>query len=459
MTLSPRIAALKRILYFQQLRGYSFAALSFLAVLCVVCMPEVALAATAVPLVPGSSPDSGDTAWILTASALVLFMTLPGLALFYGGLVRSRNFLSVLMHCFTITALVSILWVVCGYSLIFSADGSPWIGTLANALLVDIADLRAGLTFSESGFALFQMTFAIITPALIIGALVERVRFGWLVGFTLLWMLIVYIPVARWVWGGGWMAERGVLDFAGGIVVHTTAGVSALVLAMILGRRKGFPQQLMLPHAPSLTLVGAGMLWVGWFGFNGGSALAADGAAASAIIATHLAASAAALTWIGIEWLKLGKPTSIGFATGAIAGLATVTPAAGFISPAFAIAMGVSAGIVCFLAVQLVRFRLHIDDSLDVFAVHGVGGVLGSLLLAFGLAPMLGGPGYSETMSMATQFGEQALAVGFTMVWSIVGTLAAAYAVRAVIPMRVSSDDERDGLDISSHGERAWEMD
>jgi Amt family ammonium transporter len=386
-------------------------------------------------------------------------MTLPGLALFYGGLVRARNFLSVLMQCFAVAALVSLLWIAVGYSLAFSDDGSPWIGSLRHAMLANMADVRTALTIPENLFALFQMTFAVITPALIIGAIVERVRFGWLVGFTLIWTLLVYVPVARWVWGGGWMAQAGALDFAGGIVVHTTAGVSALVLAWLLGPRKGFPQQLMLPHSPSLTLAGAGLLWVGWFGFNGGSALAANSAAASAIIATHVAASAAALTWIAAERIKVGKPTSIGIATGAIAGLATVTPAAGYISPGFAIIMGVVGGLVCFFAVQLIRFRWRIDDSLDVFAVHGVGGILGSLLVAVGLTPELGGTGYAEFIDMSGQLRAQATAVGVTALWSVAGTLIAAYAMRAIIPMRVSADDERDGLDVSSHGERAWEMD
>lgn len=402
--------------------------------------------------------NSGDTAWILTSSALVLFMTLPGLALFYGGLVRSKNFLAVLMQSFAIAAMASVVWAAFGYSLAFS-ENNGWIGGGANVWLNFLGTVREGTTIPETAFALFQMTFAIITPALMIGAVVERVRFGWLMAFSLLWLLFVYIPVAHWLWGGGWLSEMGAIDFAGGIVVHTTAGVSALMMAIMVGRRNGFPQHLMLPHSPALTLAGAGMLWVGWFGFNGGSALGANDDAASAIIATHLGASSAALVWILVERIKVGKPTTIGIATGAIAGLATVTPAAGFIGVGGAIVLGAIGSIACFYAVQLIRFRLKIDDSLDVFAVHGVGGIIGSLLVAVFMSPDLGGTGYAEGTTMGGQLLTQAIAVAVVAAWSAIASLIAGYGLSLVLPMRVSADAEREGLDIASHGERAWDMD
>lgn len=407
-----------------------------------------------------ATSDSGDTAWILTASALVLMMTLPGLGLFYGGLVRAKNVLSVLLQCGAIAALGSILWVVVGYTLAFGNVGSGWLGAGNAWMMIDLGTLRDGTAMPESSFALFQMTFAIITPALMVGAWVDRARFSWVLGFSALWSLIVYAPVAHWVWGGGWMAQRlGVLDFAGGIVVHTTAGVSALVVALLLGRRQGFPDKPLLPHAPVLTMIGASMLWVGWFGFNGGSALAATDDASTAILNTHVAASAAALVWLLVERITIGKPTSIGWATGAIAGLATVTPAAGFISPGAAILFGVLAAVVCYGAIQLVKQRLKIDDSLDVFAVHGVGGMLGSVLLGAFLDSKLGGTGYAEGMTMGSQIGGQAIAVGMVALWSAVASVIVALMVSLVFPMRVSRDEETEGLDITSHGERGWEMD
>jgi Amt family ammonium transporter len=304
------------------------------------------------------------------------------------------------------------------------------------------------------------MTFAIITPALIVGAWVERARFGWVVAFSALWSLLVYVPVARWVWGNGFLFDLGVVDFAGGIVVHTTAGVSALVVALMLGKRQGFPRTLMLPHSPSLTVAGAGLLWVGWFGFNGGSALAAsDEGAATAIIVTHLAASVAALVWLGLEKIKVGKPTAVGFATGAVAGLATITPASGSVGPIGAIILGIVAGIVCFYAVRLIKGKLQIDDSLDVFAVHGVGGIMGSILLAFLASEAIGGNGYAEGMTMGSQLVAQLVGVGVVAAYSAVVTLIVGYMVSMILPMRVSEEHERDGLDISSHGERAWDLD
>jgi len=419
-----------------------------------VATPALAQAA-ALPVI---RPDSGDTAWILTTSALVLFMTLPGLALFYGGLVRARNFLSILMQCFSIACGASLIWAICGYSLVFGT-GNAWIGGLGNAFLGALAPVRAGIAIPENVFALYQMTFAIITPALIVGAFPERVRFGWVMGFSMLWLLIVYLPAAHWLWGGGWLAQMGGLDFAGGIVVHTTAGISALVTAMMIGQRRGFPQTLIPPHSPALTMAGAGMLWVGWFGFNGGSALAAGAGAASAILATHLAASAAALTWIAAERIKIGKPTSVGVVTGAVAGLATITPAAGFVGAGGAIALGVIGSLVCFAAVLFIKHRLRVDDSLDVFAVHGVGGMVGSLLLALFATRAMGGVGLARGMTALHQLGVQLLAVGVVALWSAIASFGIARGVALFWPMRVDAEAEYDGLDITSHGERAYEMD
>lgn len=403
--------------------------------------------------------NTGDTGWILTASAFVLLMTLPGLGLFYGGLVRARNVLSVLMHCFAIACGVSLLWAMVGYSLVF--DGTaPWLGGTDNLFLANMAAVRDGLTLPENAFALFQMTFAAITPALIVGAFVERVRFGWVMGFSLLWTLLVYFPVAHWMWGGGWLAaEWGALDFAGGIVVHTTAGIAALVVALLLGPRKGFNKTLLLPHSPALTMTGAGLLWVGWYGFNGGSALAASAGAASAILNTHFAACSASLVWIAIEYWRIGKPTSVGIVTGAIAGLATVTPAAGYIGPMGAMLLGGLGGTICFFAVQIVKQKIAVDDSLDVFAVHGVGGILGSVLIPVFMLPALGGIGFAEGNGLEHQAAAQLLAVGVTIAWTGFATLICAKAAALLVPMRVSVEEEHDGLDISSHGERGWEMD
>ena len=326
-------------------------------------------------------------------------------------------------------------------------------------MLNNLGNVRDGTTLPESTFALFQMTFALITPALMVGAWVDRARFGWVVAFCALWGLIVYAPVAHWVWGGGWLAQLGTLDFAGGIVVHTTAGVSALVVALLLGKRQGFPNSALLPHAPGLTMLGAMLLWVGWFGFNGGSAIAATDDASAAIINTHAAASMAALVWILIERMTFGKPTTVGFATGAIAGLATVTPAAGFISPGAAMMFGVAAAVVCYGAIQLVKMKLHIDDLLDVFAVHGVGGMLGSILLAMFLSPALGGTGFAEGMGMGSQLGAQLIGIAAVAIYSAIATTLIALGTSLFLPMRVSEDDERQGLDVANHGERAWEFD
>lgn len=419
-----------------------------------------AFAQDAAATVADPATDSGDTAWILTSSALVLMMTLPGLALFYGGLVRSKNFLSVLVQIGAIAAVVSVIWIVIGYSIAFSAGGGALIGTAQNFMFTNMDAVREDQSIGELVFGLFQMTFAIITPALIVGAWVERARFGWVIAFCALWSLLVYVPVARWVWGGGFLAEMGVIDFAGGIVVHTTAGVSALVVALMMGKRDGFPKTLMLPHSPALTVAGAGLLWVGWFGFNGGSALtASDIGAASAIINTHMAASVAALVWLLIEKIKVGKPTAVGFATGAVSGLATITPAAGVVGPGGATLIGIFAAVVCFYAVGLVKGKLKIDDSLDVFAVHGVGGIIGSLLLAVFASETFGGTGYAEGAGIAPQLWIQLKGVGIVAAFSAVMTVIIGYMVSMVLPMRAAKDAERDGLDISSHGERAWDLD
>jgi ammonium transporter, Amt family len=406
--------------------------------------------------------NAGDTAWIITASALVLLMCLPGLGLFYGGLVRAKNFLSVFVQIGAITAVASTLWIVVGYTLAFGDTSlGGWLGGGQHWMLYNLDAVFGTYAIPESTFALFQMTFAAITPALMVGAWVDRARFAWVVAFCAIWGLVVYAPVAHWVWGGGWLASMGVLDFAGGLVVHTTAGASALVIALLLGKRQGFPGTPLLPHAPGMTMLGAVLLWVGWFGFNGGSAVAATASASNAIINTHVAASVAAMVWLLIERISFGKPTSVGFATGAVAGLATVTPAAGFISPGAAILIGAMAAVVCYYAIQLIKLRLKIDDSLDVFAVHGVGGMLGSVLLGVFLSAGLGGAGYDSAGagSMGGQIGVQALAVAVIAVFSAVASALIAIAINLFVPMRVSEDDELQGLDITSHGERAWEFD
>ena len=424
-------------------------------------IPTVALAQAGAAEVTGGALDTGDNAWVLVCSALVLLMILPGLSLFYGGLVRARNFLSVMVQVGAIAAVVSVLWIGAGYRLAFGDPSNGWIGTGNMWMLNNTIDLLRGDTaVSERTFALFQLTFAAITPALMVGAWVERARFGWVITFSALWSLLVYAPVAHWVWGDGWLATSiGTKDFAGGIVVHTTAGVSALVAALLVGKRLGFPKQLMLPHSTALAMLGAGMLWVGWFGFNGGSALAADDNASTAIINTQLGASMAALVWIAIEKFRVGKPTGVGFATGAIAGLATITPAAMYVSPGAALLIGAIAALVCFPMIHLIKHKLAIDDSLDVFAVHGVGGMAGSLLLAVFLSPALGGVGYDDGVTMLSQFAAQLVGVGAVAIYSAIVTAVLAVAVSLAVPMRVSEDDEREGLDLASHGERAWEFD
>jgi Amt family ammonium transporter len=361
-----------------------------------------------------------DTSWILTSTALVLIMTLPGLALFYGGLVRSSNILSVLIQCFAIACLASIVWLVVGYSIAFSGEGA-YIGDLKKVFLRGVDTETTLGNLPENVFFMFQMTFAVITPALIVGAYVERIKFSAVLWITGLWLLLVYAPVTHWIWGGGWLARMGVQDFAGGLVVHLNCGMAALVIAKMLGSRKGFPNDVKPPHSPVLVFVGAAMLWVGWFGFNGGSALAADGAAGMAITVTHISAATAALTWMTIEWMSHGKPTLVGIATGAIAGLATITPASGFVGPVGAIIIGVLAGFVCYKMCGIIKNKWKIDDALDVMAVHGIGGVLGILLTAPLGSLAFGGLGLSEK-TIGEQFITQSIGVIAVGLWCLVAT-------------------------------------
>lgn len=407
------------------------------------------------PSLAFANVDTGDTAWILTATALVLFMTLPGLALFYAGLVAHKNIVSVLMHHFALACLMSVLWVVAGYSLAFSGDGA-YLGDLGNLFMSAITLDSLSGTIPESLFAAFQMTFAIITPALIIGAYVERIRFSAVLIFSGLWLLVVYAPVTHWVWGGGFMAAMGVMDFAGGIVVHATAGTAALVAALVIGKRRNFPSSVQPPHSPVLTMIGACMLWIGWFGFNGGSALAAGGGAAMALLVTHISAAVASLVWMVIEWKKFGRPSLVGIVTGMVAGLATVTPASGFIGVPGGIILGLAGGYLCYVAVDIIRNRLHIDDSLDVFAVHGVGGIIGSLLVAVLATDSFSGLGLAEGMSIASQFGVQAICVAITVIWTAIASYAILKIAGVFGGLRVSEEHEVEGLDLSQHGERGY---
>ena len=413
------------------------------------------LMAVIVPTTAFAAVDSGDTAWILTATALVLFMTLPGLALFYAGLVQSKNVVSVLMHHFAVACLMSILWVVAGYSLAFSGDGA-WVGDLSNLFMGAVTVESVSGTIPESLFGAFQMTFAVITPALIIGAYVERIKFSAVLIFSSLWLLVVYAPVTHWVWGGGIMAGWGVMDFAGGIVVHATAGTAALVAAIVIGKRRNFPSSVQPPHSPILTMIGACMLWVGWFGFNGGSALAAGQNAAMALLVTHISAAVASLVWMIIEWRKFGRPSVVGIATGMVAGLATVTPASGFIGVPGGIILGLAGGYICYVAVDLIRGKLGIDDSLDVFAVHGVGGVLGSLLVAVLATDAFSGMGLAEGMTVGSQLFVQAKSILITVVWTAVASFIILKIAAVSGGLRVNDDAELEGLDLSQHGERGY---
>ena len=416
------------------------------------------LAIMASPALFAAEINSGDTAWILTATALVLFMTLPGLALFYGGLVRSQNVVSVLMQCFAIACIVSVIWVVYGYSLAFTGSGKFVGGTEAIFLGTILRDSSSG-TLPESLFIIFQMTFAIITPALIVGAFAERMRFSAMCIFTILWVTLVYLPACHMVWGGGYLAGLGVIDFAGGLVVHATCGIGALVAAVMIGPRKGFPGSTLVPHNRPMVVIGAAMLWVGWFGFNGGSAVAADGNAAMAILVTHISAAVGALTWMSIEWIKTGKPTVVGIATGMVAGLATITPASGTVGPQGALLIGFSAGLVCFYATQMIKGYFKIDDSLDVFPVHGVGGVLGILMLAFLGKPdgFLGSGSAGFGPSVFEQFMIQLQGVGVIVLWTLAFSWVALKITSLITPLRVDEQSENEGLDNTEHNEGAYQ--
>jgi Amt family ammonium transporter len=410
--------------------------------------------------------DTGNTAWMITATVLVLMMTLPGLALFYGGLVRAKNVLSVLMHCYAIAALGSVMWVAFLYTMSFDDQGGDWLGGFGNIFLkgVNLESVTNGIP--ESVFVMFQMTFAIITPALIVGAFVERMKFVAVMVFTALWLILVYAPTVFWVWGGGIMAEWGVIDLAGGIVVHATAGVSALVLAKMIGPRNGFPKHLHPPHSPGLVMIGAALLWVGWFGFNAGSQGGASGAAGMTMLVTHISAATAALVWCLVERLQTGKTGVVGIATGMVAGLATITPASGNVGPLGALVIGATAGVVCYFMCGIVRHKLKIDDSLDVFAVHGVGGILGTIMVAFlGAKGVLGGLGLSENpetgeiYSSIEQLVVQLKSLGITIVWSAVATAIIVVIIKKTVGLRVSDDTEAVGLDFSEHGETAYNFD
>jgi len=400
--------------------------------------------------------DSGDTAWIMTSTALVLFMTLPGLALFYGGLVSSKNVVSALMHVIAIACLMSVLWLFGAYSFAFTDGGdlNKYIGSITEKFLLNNIEWNAlSGTIPENVFFIFQLTFAVITPALMVGAYVERIKFSSVLLISAIWLFVVYAPVTHWVWGGGWLADLGVLDFAGGLVVHTTAGVSALVIAILLGNRSEFPKNVKPPHNPGLVMVGACMLWVGWFGFNGGSALASNANAGMAMVVTHIAAATASLTWMGIEWFKNGKPGLVGLVTGTIAGLATITPASGFVDPKSAFIIGVLAGSICWYFSVLIKQTFNIDDSLDVFAVHGVGGMLGTLMVGFLANEAIGGTAGGWEQAKVQITGIVAVAA-----LSIVATYIIVKIVEALIGLRVSHKDAQEGLDITTHGERGYHL-
>jgi len=414
------------------------------------------------PAMAQAQLNGANTGWILTSTALVLLMTLPGLALFYGGLVRKKNVLSILMQCFAIAAISSILWLILGYSLAFS-EGNSFIGDLSKVMMVGIGKDTLSGDIPESLFMLFQMTFAVITPALIIGGFAERMKFSAVLLFSGLWLLAVYAPVTHWVWGGGWLSTMGVYDFAGGIVVHITAGTAALVAAMVLGPRRGFPRTPMVPHNLTMTVTGAGMLWVGWFGFNGGSALAANGDAAMAMLVTHISAAAGTLTWAAIEWKKFGKASVLGAVTGMVAGLGTITPASGFVGPGGALIIGISAGFVCFYSTVYIKHKLKIDDSLDVFPVHGVGGILGTLLAGVFSATSLGvfsGFGFAEGIAtMAEQVSVQLIGIVATFAYTAVVTYGLLKIVGlATQGLRVDEEQEVNGLDLVEHEESGYNL-
>ena len=428
--------------------------LGLVALFCLASLSTLALAQA-----PAAPPkiDSANTAWMLVSAALVLFMTLPGLALFYAGLVRMKNVLSVLMQCFAITCVVTLAWFAVGYSIAFG-EGNAWWGGLGKSFFSGIVVSTVKGTIPESLFAMYQMTFAIITPALVIGAYAERVRFGGMLLFSLLWLLIVYCPLAHWVWGDGWLMKRGIMDFAGGLVVHLNAGVAALVCALVLGRRRGFPDTAMPPHNMTMCVTGAAMLWVGWFGFNAGSALAADGAASMAMLVTHLAAATGAFVWVLCEWLRYGKPSVLGIVTGMVAGLGTITPASGFVGPIGGVIIGAVAGVVCFFATNYMKRALRVDDSLDVFPVHGVGGLIGTLMTGIFVSATFNGIGYPEKVTMGEQLATQFIGVVATALWSGILTWILIKLVDAIAGMRVANDEETEGLDTVLHNEKGYNL-
>ncbi len=402
--------------------------------------------------------DTGNTAWILTSTALVLFMTLPGLALFYAGLVRASNILSVLMHCFTIACISSIAWLVIAYSIAFSGTGA-YVGDLGNLFLANLSRDSMSGDIPESVFFMFQMTFAIITPALIVGAYPERIKFSFVAVFSLLWVILIYAPVVHWIWAeGGWLYEMGVRDFAGGLVVHLTAGITALVIAFFLGPRDGFPNSVQPPHNPGLTMMGACMLWVGWFGFNGGSALAANSDAGMAILVTHISAATATIVWIIIEKVKFGKSSLVGAVTGCIAGLASITPASGSVGPMGGLIIGLISGGVCYYMVNVVKETFNIDDSLDVFAVHGIGGLLGILLIPFLTAKSYGGIGYDEGSSFSDLMTTQVIGAVSVGLFTLVGSVILLLITRSVFGLRVSDDSQEEGLDVAEHGQSGYKL-
>ena len=429
-----------------------FLAKKTLAVYCLLIAPQSVFAS--------ENLSSANTAWILTSTALVLFMTIPGLSLFYGGLVRVKNVLSVLMQCFAITCMVSILWLIGAYSLAFS-EGNALVGGLGNMFFANVTEGSMSGDIPESVFAMFQLTFAIITPALIVGAFAERMKFSSMMLFSAIWLIVVYAPITHWVWGGGWLGEMGLLDFAGGTVVHVTAGSAALVCALVMGPRRGFPTTAMPPHNLTMAMTGAGMLWVGWFGFNAGSALAANGDAGMAMLVTHMSASAGALTWMACEWFKFGKPSALGAVTGMVAGLGTITPASGFVGPMGGLVIGILGGFLCFNMTNLLKIKLRIDDSLDVFPVHGVGGALGTILAGVFASASLGvfsGQGYAEGMDMASQLTVQVTGVIATFVYTVIATFIILKLVDVLLGLRVSTDEETEGLDINQHNERGYDL-
>ncbi len=412
-------------------------------------------------LMPGVSfadeLSAGDTAWMLTATALVLFMTIPGLSLFYAGMVRAKNVLSVMMQCFATTSLVTILWVLYGYSIAFGGEGAYW-GGLSKVFLRGVGVDTLSGTILESVFMTFQMTFAIITPALIVGAFAERMKFSAMLWFMAIWLTIVYAPIAHWVWGdGGWLGNKGILDFAGGTVVHINAGIAGLVAALVLGKRKGYPRTAMPPHNLALTVVGASMLWVGWFGFNAGSELAADGTAGMAMAVTQIATAAAALTWMFAEWIGHGKPSVLGIASGAVAGLVAITPASGSVGPMGALAIGIAAGVGAFIASTKIKRAFGYDDSLDVFGVHAVGGIIGALLTGVFCAKALGGVGFGDGIDgIGQQLGIQFLGVLSTVIYTGIVSFMIVKILDVTIGLRVSEELETEGLDLALHDERGY---